>query len=69
MRELKRSIWPYKIITKRKSVDEIDEIVLWLRRNFGVFSKQWIYFSGRDNEVVFYFKDGKDATAFNLTWT
>jgi hypothetical protein len=68
MRELKKSLWPYKItLPIDDSGMKIDEIELWLGSQLGVFKGQWnaVY---HHRTTDFYFRDAGMATLFALRW-
>lgn len=68
MRELKKEIWPAKILIPM-TIDrgEHYEIENWLGKNMGAFKGRW-------NQVPcikgvhYYFRNSKDATMFALRW-
>ena len=65
LRELKRSVWPYKVHLNLKESDvsiiEIEEYLETLPKHTWTL----VYFY---NGTDFYFKEGKDATMFSLRW-
>jgi hypothetical protein len=69
MRELKKELWPYKIVIETESKQDIALIAIetWLGEHFDAFKGRWnmIY---RVNTTDFYFRNGHDATLFSLRW-
>ena len=62
MRELKRSIWPYRITIK---YDE--QAVDWCEQNIGRRSKSWYMFIA-DHKCFFAFTNVDDFLVFKLKW-
>lgn len=69
MRELKKELWPYKVVLKKS--DESGEITkkeIWLGTHLGTYRDRWnIVF--RPKEIHFYFRRQADAVMFSLRWT
>ena len=67
MRELKKELWPYRVVVNNDTKNDITPMELWLGEQLGTFKGRWnvVY---QYNETHFYFKQGKDATFFALRW-
>lgn len=68
LRVLNKKIWPYQVNLQEKSSSaDIEEIEAWLVKKLGPHRDRWnvIYYY---DQVVFYFKEGSDATMFSLRW-
>lgn len=67
MRELKKDIWPHKVIINSDIKEKIFPLELWLGEQLGAFKDRWnvVY---QYNRTDFYFKSGRDATMFALRW-
>lgn len=66
MRELKKELWPHKVVLD--TPDSITEIEIWLGSRLGTFKGRWnvVY---HHNQTHFYFRMGEDATLFSLRWS
>jgi hypothetical protein len=69
MRELKRDLWPHKVVIKDRDQQAITEMKVWLEQKLGVSHYQWtsVYYIG--GKADFYFKQEKDATLFAIKWS
>ena len=67
MRELKKELWPYRIVINSDIKNDITPVELWLGEQLGTFKGRWnvVY---RHNCTDFYFRRGADATIFALKW-
>jgi hypothetical protein len=69
MRQLKKELWPAKILIPK---DEFDvghyDIEMWLGEKMGAFKGRWNMVPTLKG-VDYYFRDGKDATMFALRWS
>jgi len=68
MRELKKELWPYRIVINSDIKNDITPVELWLGEQLGTFKGRWnvVY---RVNETHFYFRLGEDAMLFSLRWS
>jgi hypothetical protein len=69
MRELKRDLWPHKVVIKDRDRQAITEMEVWLTQKLGAFHYHWtiVHFIG--GKADFYFKQEQDATLFALKWS
>lgn len=67
MRNLKKELWPYRVVVGSDMKNDITPIELWLGRQLGTFKGRWnvVY---QYNETHFYFRFGEDAMLFKLKW-
>lgn len=65
MRELKKELWPYKVMLDKP--DSVTEIEVWLGSQLGTFKGRWnvVY---QHNKTYFYFRNQADAVIFSLRW-
>ena len=65
MRELKKELWPCKVVVNSDNKRDVDPIENWLSDKYGCFKNRWnvVY---RLNETHFYFRNQKDANWFSL---
>lgn len=65
MRELKKELWPHKIVID--TPESITEMEVWLGKQLGTFKGRWnvVY---KYDQTDFYFKKSEDATIFSLRW-
>ena len=69
MRELKKEVWPYKVVIQRKKDgdDGVTNKEIWLGTHLGTYRGRWnILF--RPSEIHFYFRHQADAVMFSLRW-
>jgi len=68
MRQLKKELWPSKIVIKSDDLADITPIETWLSERYGAFKGRWnvVY---QLHETHFYFRETKDATIFALKWS
>ena len=67
MRQLKKEIWPHRIIMdKHESFTEVACAEAWLEKTYGKRCKRWNIVFGYSS-THFYFKEGRDATLFSLS--
>lgn len=67
MRELKKELWPHKVVLNSDWKDEITKVEIWLGQQLGTFKGRWtvVY---QYNRTDFYFRNEQDATLFALRW-
>lgn len=67
MRELKKELWPVRVVVNPDEISSITTMEVWLGETLGTFRGRWnvVY---QHNETHFYFKDERDATWFSLKW-
>ena len=68
MRELKRELWPYKVVLRKNGESgDVTKKEIWLGTQLGTYRGRWkILF--RPNEIHFYFRNESDAVMFSLRW-
>lgn len=66
MRQLKKELWPYKVVVDNTTM--IHDIETWLGTTYGAFGDQWnvVY---QYNQTDYYFRQGTDAAMFALKWS
>ena len=67
MRELKKELWPVRVVINSDNVHDIRPIEEWLGKKYGRFKSRWnvVY---QLNKTHFYFRNQKDANWFSLHW-
>jgi hypothetical protein len=68
MRELKRELWPHKVVIKNRDRQAITEIESWLGKKLGALHYQWNIVHYIGGKADFYFKQEQDAIMFSLRW-
>jgi hypothetical protein len=66
MRELKRAIWPYKVIVNSDIKREVAPMEQWLDSELGHAHWNVVY---HYEESHYYFRSGEDAVMFKLKWS
>lgn len=68
MRELKKELWPCRVVVGSDWKNDVTPIEIWLGTQFGTFKDRWnvVY---HHNETHFYFRNQKDANWFALRWS
>ena len=66
MRELKRAIWPYKVIVNSDIKREVAPMEQWLDSELGPAYWNVVY---HYEESHYYFRSGEDAVMFKLKWS
>ena len=66
MRELKREIWPFKIVINSDIKREVAPMEQWLDNEMGHAYWNVVY---HVNESHYYFRSGEAAMMFKLRWS
>ena len=68
MRRLKKEFWPSRVVLSTdRTIDNMDDIFLWLQARVGEFERDWHRVEGFVN-TDYYFRNQADATMFALKW-
>ncbi len=68
MRRLKKELWPCRVeLSTDRTIDDVDDIFLWLQARVGEFGAAWHRVEGFVN-TDYYFRNQADATIFALKW-